>query len=487
MRTKWSSDRWSKLVGLVTLGFAVLISVSFISTARAQTPGPCRPQGAVRGCSANGKPGQQVCDGAVWGYCKPNPPPPPPPVTGTVTLNYYVLTVIYAPPGTNGGKSSSSVDYGASSTVGSTVSAVNSFKQGYTVGVTASQGILGTEKDQLGVSFGYTNSSSSGQSLDIKKSDASDLSDVGPATDGVNHDHDLIYLWLSPTIQVRISPTASGGVSAVAWQPLNNSGEITYVYAGWLRNPSTMIPQMRDLLQRHGITAKDFPEILKADPFANLSLVSSLRPPRPPDPLRFKLYGNFPYEPPLTPADPVPTEKHVITFTSTQTTTTSAQNEYTVGLTVQASGSFPGLFDLTIKDTANWTWTSTDTNSNSSGATQSATLVIGGPAFGYKDPSLSMAVYYDVIYKTFLFVPVPTTSQPTFTGSVAMSAGQPVGSGREVVVVANGVTYHTFTNAKGQYRVFTDISGPFRVQIGTVTKEVPQLPATRRVDLVLPR
>jgi hypothetical protein len=48
MGTKWSSDRWSKLVGLVTLGFAILISASFIPTARAQTPGPCRPQGAVR-------------------------------------------------------------------------------------------------------------------------------------------------------------------------------------------------------------------------------------------------------------------------------------------------------------------------------------------------------------------------------------------------------------------------------------------------------
>lgn len=48
--------------------------------AHAQVPQPCRVQDEVRGCSANGRPGQQTCDGHVWGYCKPTGQPPPPPL-----------------------------------------------------------------------------------------------------------------------------------------------------------------------------------------------------------------------------------------------------------------------------------------------------------------------------------------------------------------------------------------------------------------------
>ncbi|MDQ2855816.1 MAG: hypothetical protein M3R68_05770 [Acidobacteriota bacterium] len=48
--------------------------------ANAQVPQPCRVQDQVRGCSANGRPGQQRCDGREWGYCKPTGQPPPPPL-----------------------------------------------------------------------------------------------------------------------------------------------------------------------------------------------------------------------------------------------------------------------------------------------------------------------------------------------------------------------------------------------------------------------
>src|SRR5690348_12910648 len=118
-----SETRKSKTAA-AAMGLAALVAVVIIASlsiiVQAQpnsTGGPCRPEGATRGCSANGKPGQQSCDGAVWTVCRPSPPPPPPPVTGTVQPKYLVLTVIYAPPGTNGGKSSSSVTYGSSSTL----------------------------------------------------------------------------------------------------------------------------------------------------------------------------------------------------------------------------------------------------------------------------------------------------------------------------------------------------------------------------------
>jgi hypothetical protein len=180
-------------------------------------------------------------------------------VTGTVTPKYYVLTVVYAPPGTNGGKSTSSVTYGSGSTEGSTVSSSDGFKQSDTLTVTASAGILGTSEDQAGVSLGYTNNSTNTKSVDIKITGTSEINDPGPASDGINHDHDLIYLWLNPAVQLKLFPTVSGGVSSVAWQPVSsNQTIITYVYVGWLKNPSQMPPGELQLLQRFGITTRTF-------------------------------------------------------------------------------------------------------------------------------------------------------------------------------------------------------------------------------------
>src|SRR5437016_5745561 len=171
-----SRDRRLKLVAPATLGIAVLLMAYLVPSSQTQTTstgGPCRPQGATRGCSAKGKPGQQVCDGGVWTVCVANPPAPPKPVTGNVTLKYYVLAVVYAPPGTNGGKSSSSVTYGSSSTLGSTVSSSDAFKTATNLSVTASQGVLGSA--QAGVSFGYAANSSNTKTFDVKKTVSTEI------------------------------------------------------------------------------------------------------------------------------------------------------------------------------------------------------------------------------------------------------------------------------------------------------------------------
>src|SRR5260370_9039292 len=119
-----------KRINFVLIIIAALTSALFDNVYAQREGEPCRPEGTTRGCNAQGKPGQQFCDGGTWTVCKANPPKPPPPVTGTATPKYYILTVVYAPPGTNGGSSSSSVSYGSGSSVGSTVSSTDSFTQG---------------------------------------------------------------------------------------------------------------------------------------------------------------------------------------------------------------------------------------------------------------------------------------------------------------------------------------------------------------------
>ena len=472
---------------LATIVAMVVMIISFSLLAQAQpnsTGGPCRPLGATRGCSANGKPGQQICDGGVWTVCRPSPPPPPPPVTGDVRPKYLVMTVIYAPPGSKGGNSSSSVTYGSSSTLGSSVSSSDSFKVSDNVSVTASNGFFDAE---VGVNFGYTNSSSNTHTTDIKKTNSSEITLGGPPANGINHDDDQIWLLRRPVVEVKIYPTASDSksVSKVTWRLADSQqNPPMYVYVKWLKHPEQLsreAPGVLKDLRAAGITPEDFPEILKADPFANVSS-GSLDPNSFPN--RFQLVASLPYEPPAEAGGSVPVQKYTISQTNTQTDSSSAEEETTVGVTLQADAIFLDLFKVAIKNQTNWTWTSTATTSSSTGTTESASLALGGPAFGYQGP-IDIAVYYDVLFKTFLFAFLPDTAM-MFQGVVTNRAGQPV-SGKEVSVIANGIRYSAFTNAKGQYHIFRRFSGPVRIQVAGVVKELPQIPTNRKVDIALTR
>src|SRR5262245_53916132 len=66
------------------------------------------PDGAERPCMINGRHGTQTCVHFGWSPCIPYDETPG---SGKVHPKYYVLLVIYAPPGTQGGLSTSSVTY----------------------------------------------------------------------------------------------------------------------------------------------------------------------------------------------------------------------------------------------------------------------------------------------------------------------------------------------------------------------------------------
>jgi hypothetical protein len=104
----------------------------------------------------------------------------PPNLPGTVTPSYLVLTIVYAPPGTNnGGGSKSNVEYAAGSTTGTTTTASQSFKFGNTVSAEGSGGVAGNTTGG-GVSFSFSRSITDTQSLDIKKTINSKIDVPGP-------------------------------------------------------------------------------------------------------------------------------------------------------------------------------------------------------------------------------------------------------------------------------------------------------------------
>ena len=110
-------------------------------------------------------------------------------------------------------------------------------------------------------------------------------------------------------------------------------------------------------------------------------------------------------------------------------------------------------------------------------------LTVGGPAFGYTGPQ-NMDVYYDTLYKTFVFVPFELSAE-TLHGLVMSSAGKPA-AGRLVIATAGGVKYRTYTNARGEYRFPSKFTGPIDLQVGSAAQHLPQFEPGKSIDFRLP-
>jgi hypothetical protein len=361
---------------------------------------------------------------------------------------YQILTIVYAPPGTNGGRSSSSVDYGHGSSTGTTTTTSNSFKSGVDVSVKAGDDDLSATAD-----FNASVSLTDTASVDIKKSQNYDIKVNGPAKDGIDHDHDLFYLWLNPLVKVDIFPGNKVGWGIGVDGP---TMLIQYVYAGWLKNPNSMPPGVQRELAAAGLTPSDYTNILSTNPFTSGAAAI--------DHNRFLLTTqSFPYEPPFGASDSVPTTTLSMQNSVTNTTTHKVDVQYGVKVTVSAN-----IADLIeLKATGSLDWTDSSSQSTSTGSTQSASVTVGGPAFGYAGPT-NVLVYWDTVFHSFMFA--LTNEVPSAAGTLTDRLGKPVVH-QLVRLAAGPLTFSTFTDARGGFRFYGAPPGQGRVIVGA--RELP--------------
>jgi hypothetical protein len=455
--------------------------------------------GTVVGCSIHGQPGTKEClDAGTFSPCEPTVKPPPP-VTGTVTGKYLVLTVIYAPPGTNGGKSASNTSYESDSSTGTTSSNSSSFKQDYSVSATVKFG-LGCSTDGSGkttcplsvgggASFEYTKNDTHTDALDMKKTVSSKIVVPGPSADGVDHDRDEIWLLLRP----KWGFTVSGKSVTWTFDPDQSQAVVQFVFVGALKDPTKLAPGVLRDLQAAGITTQDYAEILAADPLSQCLPPVALpfatpRPngpsvcntPVPAAPRYVSAFTSVPYDPPFAQGDTVTTQTITIDNSLVSTQTDSSQYSNKIGITVESGLDFKPVFEASLKEENDFTWTETNTTSNLAGSEQKMSLTMGGPAFGYTGP-VNMAVYYDTLYKTFAFVPFEI-SGAGLHGVVSSTDGKPR-AGQAVTAVAAGIKYRAFTNAVGEYRFPSEIAGPIILQAGNVVQQLPQVQSDMSIDL----
>jgi hypothetical protein len=416
-------------------------------------------------CSIDGRVGIRECIGGYWTPCIVAPEQEEP-VEGTIEPDYLVLAVVYAPPGSAGG-APSSVAYGTGSNTGVTTSASSSFKQGYSVTVGAEGGILAS--GSVSSSFGYGRSSSSSESLDIKKSETTTIKVNGPAFDGIDHDRDLIYLWLNPLLKVRSTSTEGRWTFSDGQR-----AEIQHVHVGWLKDPSSMPVGVVRALRRNGVTEEHFPDILQRNPFAasNAQVIDEER--------YQSLHSTFPYEPPFSESDTPPTYSFSLSTAISTSSGSSVSDSYKVGVSIKGGAGFEPIFKASLKLDGSWEWTSTSGSSESTGSSETSSVTITGPSFGYEGPTL-MEVFYDTIYRTFLFRPLDETP-PWLRGRILGSAGEPMPFER-VELDVGGNTYQTLSNARGEYRFVEPIQGRGTIRARGSQRALPDASSFDSVDL----
>jgi hypothetical protein len=366
-------------------------------------------------------------------------------ITGQIKPTYQLLGLIYAPPGTNGGKSQSYVDYGTGSTLGTTMSTEDSYKEGLVVTVTDT---IGSKESGVSTSasFGITGTEDDKSSVDVKKSQNYDITCYGPPVDGLDHNSDMFILLLNPLVNI----TVNNGTN-VNWD-LSFDGPnmiIQEIYVGWLKDPSTMPKGDKAQLDACGLTSKDYAQLLNANPFALGSTAI--------DSDRFQLQPrSIPYNPPYAANGTAAPHKEVWSNTITNSNTETTSVEIQVGFTVTVASGIPNIGSVALEVAATFVWTNTSSLVTTNAATQSASFNIGGPAFGYNGLP-EIFVYWDTIYNVYMFA-FPTTD-PVATGVVTDSTGNIVAN--QIVLLKSGSkTLQTSTGADGSYRFYGLQSGP---------------------------
>lgn len=366
------------------------------------------------------------------------------PATGYIDPKYIVVGVTYAPPGP-----SSTVSYTSSLYLGKTSGLSSSFSNmnSVTVSVSTGTGIKGwsSGKIQTTSSSSFTQSSTTSSSVTIgQTSSISNLTHgTGNAYQPVNHDYDVIWLWLNPVVVFTIDPNTpqntiwNGYGYDMADQP---AMDIYPISVGYLNGHFGALPaSIANVLARSwaasqtfatgdgpGLTSADFTNILKADPFSSstytVALASGVSPATTTDG-RFTISGgttgtaqSYAYVQ-ANPGSQPGSQTYQNTYTNQTTigkqSTTTRSTSFGVDVSFKASFFITSLqYDLKYQNQL--TWTDTSSSSVTSTTTKIDTLTITGPPCqtnsapcvpAYTGPG-EFDVYQDNIYGTFMFNPV---------------------------------------------------------------------------------
>jgi hypothetical protein len=368
-------------------------------------------------------------------------------VSGFINPKYVIVGVTYAPPGP-----SSFVQYTNSTTVGNTTSVSSSFSSADSVTVTVTKDISAWSivggaavkvANSASTSLMQASSSSSSNTLSQTASVSLKTNGTGNAFSPVNHDYDIIWLWLNPLFIFSVEPNSPNtviwnGYGYDSHDPSGTGGpDIFPVYVGDLNGDFGSNPSISQVLARGwvtttepsliwpsgagpGLNSTDIANILTADPFSNpaYSLPTPLpatsadgrftQVPYPPNPIAYIQAG------PGNGGGLTTIYSLVNTAITSTGQSTSYQSQQTFSIDSQFSGgTWFSRFTLDVKQSNTLTWSQTWQQTLTTTKSLTDALSITGPGCPQTTPPCVPAytgpaqfiTFQDNQYGTFMFYP----------------------------------------------------------------------------------
>lgn len=366
-------------------------------------------------------------------------------IPGYAGLKYLVVGITYAPPGP-----ASFAEYSTGTSFETATSISDSFSVGASLSVGLEQGLaVGVAKGKVTTTLSASTTQSVTQSGSVSLGIQNLFTTRVPGTPNqfspIDHDYDLIWLWLNPVALLTVFPKLPSSPFVVKWQgygfdladqpamdifPIEvgylngHFGPLRFTDASvlarsWASNGKVYPPD-----HGPGLTSQDFVEILRAHPFSSGDYSVVLNPATSPLTTvdgRFTIASalnssaqSFVYRQPAPGSSPI-TQTLTNSYSDTSSLAASTRHETQIDLSVDSelSGSF--LVDLKLILKASFTFTTSFERSRSTTNTRTEinTLSITGPACGsnvppcipeYTGPS-QFNVYQDNIFGSFLFNP----------------------------------------------------------------------------------
>lgn len=209
---------------------------------------------------------------------------------GKADPKYYILSLLYAPPG-----NASSNGYSNSTTYGATTSISQSFQSSISTTFTTSAGFLGSG-GTLGWTFGFASMSgnSSAFSWSVSEGQGVTLNAAG-SSNAINHSQDTFVIWLNP--EITFEPTGNTATNYGLGTPAQTTGDpvpgapqgmdVVTVNVEELQNPSLIpasvlgsqhlpdgevLPGLSSICANpNACVASDFTAIVNSDPLVNFS------------------------------------------------------------------------------------------------------------------------------------------------------------------------------------------------------------------------
>lgn len=406
---------------------------------------------------------------------------PPRPSSTVVNPTHHLMTILYALPGCTKTASydcSSSPSTQATYSTGASMSVTTSIEDSFKTdrSLTVDLGLTFPN----GMNFGYSQSnvtsysvtSTSGSSETISKN-SSNLVTESPLTgDGIDHGWDEFEILLNPVVILEHDCVKYG--NGTGWNmgykpPLQSQKLKACEILG--RCGSIPPPVLNAKL-----TPADYCSLLAQDPFVDHcaptfqptvwpSLVNpqDLIPPNlqvDPATLQPGRFEVTTYEPIYDAADPggcspIWTQQVENDYQSSDTSSTQAETTESTSMGATISSENAANFGLTKTNTFTFTHSVSQVNTKSRTQSASVTIACAGTDW-YQNPNAfyNIAVYWDKIFSSFLFVPAPVNHRVIHHGRVTNALGAPLR--REPVQLSyGGKTYHTVTDKHGDYKIYS--------------------------------